>query len=91
MTAEQRFETSPNLMTSLNTARKRRQQLHAHDVRGLAAFCFVLWKKKVNKLCFPSIFKVQTVFTPISNPDKYAMLLKTYFKPPINKVIIYER
>ena len=69
-------------MTSLKTVQKRRQQLHARDVRGLVVLCFCpLEEKNVNKSCFPSIFKVQTVFTPISRPDKHAELLKMYFKP----------
>ena len=63
-------------MTSLKSAKKRRQQLHARDVRGLVAFCFYpLEEKMVNTSCFPSIFHVQTVFTPISKPDKHAELL----------------
>ena len=40
------------------TVRKRRQQVHAQDVRGLVAFSFCpLEEKIVNKSCFPSIFK----------------------------------
>ena len=39
-----------------------------------------LEEKIVSKLCFPSIYKVQAVFTPISRPDKHAELLKIYFK-----------
>ena len=71
-------------MTSLKSVRKRRQQLHAGDVRGLFAFCFYpLEEKIVNKSCFPSIFKVQT---PISRPDKHAELLKIYFKPLVKKL-----
>ena len=74
-------------MTSLKSARKRRQQLHACDGRGLAAFCFCpLKEEKVNKSWFPSIFKVQTVFPHISRPAKHAGLLKTYFKPLIKKL-----
>ena len=69
-------------MTSLKSVQKRRQQLHARDVRGLVAFCFYpLDEIIVNKSCFLSIFKVQTIFTPISRPDKHAELLKNYFKP----------
>ena len=64
-------------MTSLKSVRKRRQQLHARDVRDLAPFWFCpLVEKIVNESCFPSIFKVQTVFTPVSRPDKHAELLK---------------
>ena len=68
-------------MTSLKSAKQRRQQLHARDVKGLIVFCFYpLEEKIVNKSCFPSIFKVQTVFTSISRPDKDdAELLKIYF------------
>ena len=73
-------------MTSLKLVRKRRQQLHARDVRGLVALCFCpLEEKIVNKSCFPSIFKVQTAITPISRPNKHAELLKIYFKPLIKK------
>ena len=69
-------------MMSLKSAKKRHQQLHMHDLRGLVAFCFYpLEEKIVNKSCFPSIFKVQTVFTPVSRPDKHAELLEIYFKP----------
>ena len=54
----------------------------AHDVRGLVVFCFYpLEEKIVNKSCFQSILQVQTVFAPISRPDKHAELLKNYFKP----------
>ena len=35
---------------------------------------------------FLPIFKVQTVFTPISRPDKHAELLKIYFKPMVKKL-----
>ena len=49
-------------------------------------FCFYFLEVKiVNKSCFPSIFQVQTVFTPISRPDKHAELLKNYFKPLVKK------
>ena len=58
-------------------------------MRGLGAFCFhPLEEKIVNKSCFPSIFQVQTVFTPISRPDKHAELLKSYFKPLVKKLKI---
>ena len=67
-------------MASLKSAKKRCQELHALDVRGLAVFCICpLEEKIVNKSRFSSNFKVQTVFTPISRPDKYAELLKIYF------------
>ena len=63
------------------------KQLHARDVRGLAAFCFQpLEEKIVNKSCFLSIFHVQTVFTPISRPNKHAELPKNYFKPLVEKL-----
>ena len=75
------------LMTSLKSVRKRRKQLYARDVRGLVGICFCpLEVKIVNKSCFPSISKGQTVFTPISRPDKHAELLKIYFKPLIKKL-----
>ena len=75
-------------MTSLKSAKKCRQQLHARDVKGLVAFCFYPLKENmVNKSCFPSIFQVQTMFTPISRPDKHVELLKIYFKPPVKKLI----
>ena len=74
-------------MTSLKSPKKRRQQLHARDVRGLVAFYFYqLEEKMVNKSCFSSIFQVQTMFTPISRPDKHAELLKIYFKPLVKKL-----
>ena len=71
-------------MTSLKLVKKRRQQLHARDVRGLAAF--FLEEKKSQKSCFPPIFKVQTVFTPISSPDKHVKLLNLYLKPVVKKL-----
>ena len=40
----------------------------------------------VNKSCFLSIFQVQTVFTPISRPDKHAELLQIYFKPLVKQL-----
>ena len=48
--AGHRLVTSPNLMASLKSVRKRRQLLHARDVRGLVAFCFCpLEEEIVNK------------------------------------------
>ena len=74
-------------MMSPKSVRKRPQQLRARDVRGLAAFCFCPHEEKiVNKSCFPSILKVQTVFTPILRPDKHAELLKIYFTPLVKKL-----
>ena len=74
-------------MTSPKLVRKRLQQLHARDVSGLVAFCFYpLEEKIVNKSCFQSIFQVQTVFPPISRPDKHAELLKNYFIPLVKKL-----
>ena len=74
-------------MTSLKSAKKHRQQLDWRNVRGLVAFCFYLVEEKmVNKSCFLSIFQVQTMFTPISRPDKHAELLKIYFKPLVKKL-----
>ena len=70
-------------MPSLKWARKRRQQLHARDIRGLVVFCVCPLENKIlNKSCFPSIF----TFAPISRPDKHAELLKIYFKPLIKKL-----
>ena len=70
-------------MTSLKSVRKRCQQLHMRNVSGLVAFCFCpLEEKIVNKSCFPSIFKVQS----ISRPDKHAELLKIYFRPLVEKL-----
>ena len=75
-------------MTSLKSVRKRCQRLHARDVRGLVAFCFCpLEGKIVNKACFPSFLKVQTVFTPISGPNEYAELLKIYLKLKISTLV----
>ena len=74
-------------MTSMKLVKKRRQQLHARDVRGLVAFCFYpLEEEIINESCIPSIFQVQTVFTPISRPDKHDELLKIYFKPLVKKL-----
>ena len=74
-------------MTSLKSVRKRRQQLQVHDMRGLVAICFCpLEVKIVIKSYFPSIFKVKTLFPPISRPDKHAELLKIYFKPLVKKL-----
>ena len=74
-------------MTSPKSVTKCRQQLHTRDVRGLVTFCFCpLEDKVVNQLCFPSIFQMQILFIPISRPDKHAELLKTYFKPLLNKL-----
>ena len=77
-------------MTSLKSAKKRRQQLHARDVGGLVAFCFYPLKEKIaNNSCFPSIFQVQTVLRPTSRPDKHAELLKNYFKPLAEKLTFF--
>ena len=74
-------------MTSLKSAMERRQELHAHDVRDLVAFGFYpLEEKIVNKSCFPSIFQVQTMFTPTIRPDKNAELLINYFKQLVKKL-----
>ena len=63
-------------MTSLKSVRKRRQQLHARDVGGLVAFCFCpLEENIVNKSCVPPFWGCK-----LSRPDKYAELLKIYFK-----------
>ena len=39
-----------------------------------------------NKSRVPSIFKVQTVFTPISRLDKHTELLKIYFQLLVKKL-----
>ena len=75
-------------MTSPKSVKKSRQQLHARDVSGLVAFCFYhLEEKVVNKSCFPSIFQVQTAFTPISRHDKHPELLEKYLKPLVKKLV----
>ena len=43
-------------------------------------------RKNSPQIAFPSIFEAQIVFTPISRPDKYAELLKIYFKPLVKKL-----
>ena len=74
-------------MTLPKSVKKRRQQLNARDVRGLVALCFYpLEEQKVNKSCLQSIFQVQTMFTPISRPEKHAELLKNYFEPQFKKL-----
>ena len=76
-------------MTSLKSVRKRRQQLNARDVKGLVEFCFYpLEEKNSQQIVFSVYFKVQTVFTPISRPDKHVELLKIYFKLLIKKLRI---
>ena len=65
--ADHRLVMSPNFNDVTKTVRKRRQQLHAREVRGLVAFCFHQLEDKIAKnSCFPSNFKMQTMFTPIS-------------------------
>ena len=72
-------------MTSLKSVKKRRQQLHARDVRGLVSFSFCPLenKKIVNKSCLPSIFKVQNVLT---RPNKHAELLRIHLKPLVKNL-----
>ena len=70
-------------MTSLKLVRKRLQQLHARRERLSCVLFLSSGRKVVNKLCFLTIFKVQTV---ISRPDKHAELLKIYFKPLVKKL-----
>ena len=75
-------------MTSPKPVRKRRQQLHARDLRGLVAFCYWTLEEKIdNKVCFTSIFKVHTVFTPIPRLDKHTEQLKIYFKRLVRQII----
>ena len=67
-------------MTSLKLVKKCLQQLH------IFAVCFCpLEEKNSQQILFPSIFKVQTVFTSISRLDKHTELLKIYFKPLVKK------
>ena len=74
-------------MTSLKLDKKHSQQLHACDMRDIVVFWFYFLEEKiVNKSCFQSIFKVQTIFTFISRPDKHTELLKNYFKPLVKKL-----
>ena len=71
-------------MTSLEPLRKCHQELHAHDVRGLAAVRFCpLEEKIVYKTCFPIIYKVKT---PITRPDYHAELLKIYNRSFVEKL-----
>ena len=73
-------------MASLKLVRKHDQQLDTCNVRGLVVICICpLEEKIVNKSCVLSIFKVQTMFPPISRPDKHAELLNIYFKPLVKK------
>ena len=69
-------------MTSLKSAKKRRQQLHARDVRGLVAFCFIFWKKKWSTNRFFRLF----FRCKLCLHDKHAGLLKIYFKPMVKKL-----
>ena len=74
-------------MMSLKSAKKRRQQLHTRDVRGLVAFCFYpLEKKKSQQIVFAVYFSGANCVTRISRPDKHAELLKNYFKPLVKKL-----
>ena len=74
-------------MTSLKSVKKGRLQLHARDMRGFVALCFYpLEEKIVNKSCFLSIVKVETMFTPISRRHKHAELLKIDFNPLVKKL-----
>ena len=49
-------------------------------------FFIPLEGKVVNKSCFPSIFEGQSLFAPISRPDKHTELLKIYFKPLVKEL-----
>ena len=68
-----RFVTSPNFNdftkigweTSSTTSRARRERL------SVVLFLFS-GRKYSRQIVFLSIFKVQTLFTPISKPDKHA-------------------
>ena len=70
------------LMTSLKLFRKRRQQLHARDLRCLVAFYFCpLEEKIVNNRVFRLFLRCT-----ILGPDKHAELIKVYFKPLVRKL-----
>ena len=78
------FVNSPNFNDVTKIGKKNVGSKFTRDVRGLVSYCFCpLEEKVVNKSCFTSIFKVQTVFTPITRPKKQAELLKFYFEPLI--------
>ena len=53
-------------MTSLKSVRKRRQQLHARDVRGLAAFCFYPLEEKIY---FEPLVKKLKFYTLVAKSD----------------------
>ena len=72
-------------MTSPKSVKKRRQQIHARDVRGLVAFCFYPLEETVNKSCHFSVY-FSGATAPISRHDKHAELLKNYFKPLFKKL-----
>ena len=72
-------------MTSPKSVEKRRQLLHALDVRGLVAFCFLSsGTKNSQQIVFSVYFSGE--FAPISRPDKHAELLKNYFKSLVKKL-----
>ena len=65
-------------MTSPKLVKKHRQQLQASDMRGLVAFCFYLLEEKNSQQIVFSVY--------FSGSDKYAELLKNYFKPLVKKL-----
>ena len=71
------FEDPQTIMMLLKSVRKYHQQRHARDVRGLVAFFFLLWKKQ---------WSTKRVYRLFSRPDKHAQLLKSYFKPLVQKL-----
>ena len=85
--ADHRFLTSPKfndvtkigLEMSSATSRARRERLS----------CVLFLSSGRNysqQITSPSISKLQTVYTPISRPDKHAELLKIYFQPLVKKL-----
>ena len=90
MTADHKVVTSPNFNavtkigweTSSATTRARRERLSC-------VLCLSSGRKNSQQIVFPSIFNVETVFPPISRPDKHAELLKIYFKPLVKKIKFY--
>ena len=72
-------------MTSPKLVKKRRQQLHACDVRSLDAFCFFSSGRKNSQQNVFSVY-FSGANSPILRPDKHAELLKNYFKPLVKKL-----
>ena len=73
-------------MTSPKSVNKRRQQLHAHGVRGLVAFCFYPLEETNSQQIVFSVYFSGANDAPVSRHDKHAELLKNYFKPLVKKL-----